>query len=182
MPQRISIRGCSGSGKSTLGGELSRLLNLPYHELDAIMHGPDWKPTPEEEMKALVAEIAAGDRWIIDGNYRFVQPIITKRVDLVVALDLPRYLIMSRLVWRTLSRIATREELWNGNTEQWRNLFNTDPEENIILWGWTQHPQHRKQIDALVRESAHGGPPVVRLTSRDQVRHFVQSLETGVRP
>jgi adenylate kinase family enzyme len=36
------VIGVSCSGKTTLGGILARRLDLPYVELDALHHGPNW--------------------------------------------------------------------------------------------------------------------------------------------
>jgi hypothetical protein len=40
---------------------------------------------------------------------------------------------MTRITRRTLGRMITRAELWNGNREEWRNLRTLDPETNIVL-------------------------------------------------
>jgi adenylate kinase family enzyme len=41
--------GVSGSGKSTLGRELAARLAVPYAELGAVFHRPEWTPLPEED-------------------------------------------------------------------------------------------------------------------------------------
>jgi len=47
--KRVNVKGISGSGKSTFAVELARRLELPYIELDALHHGPNWsEPTAEE--------------------------------------------------------------------------------------------------------------------------------------
>src|SRR5689334_18195575 len=115
--RRVSLVGVSGSGKSTLGRELARRLEVPYVELDAIFHQPQWTPLPTEQFRTQVAAIAAGDGWVIDGNYSTVQPLVWERGDTVVGLDPPRRTVMRRIIWRSLRRAAGRTELWNGNTE-----------------------------------------------------------------
>jgi adenylate kinase family enzyme len=49
--RRVSVVGVSGSGKSTLGRELAARLAVPYTELDAIFHQPEWTPLPEEQFR-----------------------------------------------------------------------------------------------------------------------------------
>jgi len=110
--------GVSGSGKSTLGRDLAARLAVPYAELDAIYHQPDWTPLPEDQFCYRVTAIAAADGWVIDGNYSAVQPVIWERADTVIWLDPPRRTVMRRLIWRTIRRVAGRAELWNGNRER----------------------------------------------------------------
>ena len=54
VPMRIVINGSSGSGKSTLAREVSRVQHLPYIELDALNHGPNWTPASAEELRRKV--------------------------------------------------------------------------------------------------------------------------------
>jgi adenylate kinase family enzyme len=42
VPRRIVIAGISGSGKTTLGRRLAQKLDVPFTELDALMHQPGW--------------------------------------------------------------------------------------------------------------------------------------------
>jgi adenylate kinase family enzyme len=41
--KRVNVKGSSGSGKSTFARELAAKLDLPYVELDALHHGPNWE-------------------------------------------------------------------------------------------------------------------------------------------
>jgi adenylate kinase family enzyme len=58
-----------------------------------------------------------GDRWVVDGNYSAVRGIVWRQADTVVFLDYSFWLIMRRLLWRTLQRSLNQEEIWNGNRE-----------------------------------------------------------------
>ena len=89
---RVSVVGNSGSGKSRLARRVADALGVPYVELDAIHHLAGWEPIDGEEFMARVAEIAATDEWVIDGNYRsvVVEGPVWRHADTVVWLDLPR--------------------------------------------------------------------------------------------
>jgi adenylate kinase family enzyme len=130
--RRVSMVGVSGSGKSTLGRNLAARLAVPYTELDAIHHQPDWAPLPKDQFRSHMATIASGEGWVIDGNYSTVLPLIWERADTVIWLDPPRRTVMRRLIWRTIRRVAGRTELWNGNRERWRNLLTWDQQESVI--------------------------------------------------
>ncbi len=115
--RRVSVVGNSGSGKSTLARELALVLGVPYVELDSLFHQPGWVPLAEDEFRRVVGAAAAVDGWVMDGNYSAVRPIVWTRADTVVWLDLPRRTVMRQVVWRTVRRAVTRQELWNGNRE-----------------------------------------------------------------
>jgi hypothetical protein len=59
------------------------------------------------------------DGWVIDGDYGTVRPLVCARADTVVWLDLPKRTLMRHVTWRSLRRVAGREELGNGNREGW---------------------------------------------------------------
>ena len=150
--RRVSVTGTAGSGKSTLARELASLLQVPHLELDSVYHQPEWTPLPRDEFRARVEQFVAQDGWITDGNYSTVRDLVWERADTVAWLDLPRHLVMRRLLWRTVHRVMTREELWNGNREPWSNLYAWAPERNIIRWAWTQYGWCREQYLAAMAD------------------------------
>jgi adenylate kinase family enzyme len=48
--------------------------------------------------------------------------------------------------------VAMRTELWNGNRECWRNLWSTDPEQNIVLWAFTRFQHTRARYETRTRD------------------------------
>lgn len=172
--QRISVVGNSGSGKTTLAASLAAALNVPHLELDAIYHLPGWQPRPAEEFRALVEDFITGDAWVVDGNYSKVRDLVWRRADTVVWLDPPRPAVMRQLMGRTLSRMARRTELWNGNRESFVNLFKVNPQESILRWAWTQHDKYRDRYAAAGNDPANAHLTFVRLASRAQAADFAR--------
>ena len=171
--QRVSVVGNSGSGKSTVARELAGILGVPHVELDGVFHQPGWVPLPEDEFRRTVGAAAAEDRWVMDGNYSVVRPLVWARADTVVWLDLPRRTVMRQVVWRTLRRAVTRQELWNGNREPLRNFLTWVPEESVISWAWHSHSKYRDRYAAAVTDPAHAHLTFIRLTSRRDITRFL---------
>lgn len=142
---RVSVVGSSGSGKSTFARELARRLGVPHLELDSIYHQANWTPLPDDDFRAQVAAMAARDAWVIDGNYAVVRPLVLDRATDVAWLDYSRFVVMSRVIRRSLSRSFVRRELWNGNKESIRNWV--DPG-HPIRWAWSNFDRKRVEYEA----------------------------------
>ncbi|MGW0803914.1 hypothetical protein [Nonomuraea sp. NPDC002799] len=162
--RRVSVVGNSGSGKSTLAAGLAGRLGVPWLELDSIFHMPGWTPRPVAEFRSEVERFTDGDGWVVDGNYSAVRDMVWSRADTVVWIDLPRGTVMRRLLSRTLRRMAGRTELWNGNKESFRFLFDRD--ESIIWWAWTKHATYRERYRQAAADPALAHLTFVRVASR----------------
>ena len=118
------IASASGNGKTTLGRALAARLGVPFVELDALVHGPGWAETPDDELRALVEPVVRSDGWVIDGTYlRKLGPLVLDAADTIVWLDLPLRVWVPRLLRRTARRVTGRETLWNDNRETLRGAF-----------------------------------------------------------
>lgn len=153
-PLRIAIVGTSGSGKTTLSRRIGAALGLPIIELDAINWQADWRDLNSHEpetFSARVAEAAAAPGWVSDGNYgKHALPILLARATDIVWLDYPRWLVMARVIRRSLARAATGREIWpgTGNREYFRDWL--DPT-HPIRWAWSTHAGYRAEFGGLVQ-------------------------------
>ena len=174
--RRVSIVGSPGSGTTTGGRHLADRLGVAYVELDAIFHQTGWTDLDPEEFLRCVGTVVAGDGWVVDGNYTTVRDLVWARADTVVWLDLPRRLIVRRVVLRTLRRALTRQELWNGNREPLSNFYRLDPERNIIRWTWVMHPRYIDRYGTAMADETASHLEFVRLRSPAEVTAFLASL------
>ena len=169
--RRVNVKGTSGSGKTTFGKELARRLGVPFVELDALHHGPDWAEPTNDDFRARVREAidAAPEGWVIDGNYEAkLGDQVLGAADTIVWLDLPLRLKLGRLWRRTSYRLRNDVELWNGNRETWRNaLWGRDS-----LFGWMLRTHFRQRREWPRRFG--GDPRFVRLRSDAEARSWLE--------
>jgi adenylate kinase family enzyme len=171
--QRVSVVGASGAGKTTVGRKLAASLGVPFVELDAIFHQPDWVELPRDDFRERVGAALATPGWVVDGNYSAVRDLVWDRADTVVWLDLPRRLVMRRVILRTLRRAVSREALWNGNREPLTNFYRLDPEKNIIRWAWVKYPSYFERYEAALDDPAYDRLRFVRLRTPNEIDAFL---------
>ena len=182
--RRVVVVGCPGAGKTTLAANLASALDLHHIELDELFHGPGWTQRSEDEFRAgIVAEMEVGDSerggWVICGNYNSASGgIHLAKADTVVWLDLPRSVVMARVMKRTVVRGVLRTELWNGNREPFSNFVRWDPDHNIVRWAWVNYPKYLAQYSAKLTEGSWDHVTVHRLRSADEVNAFLASSST----
>jgi adenylate kinase family enzyme len=172
--QRISVVGTLGSGKTTFARKASLIINAPHVELDRLHWEPNWVEAPEDVFRERVRQSLQGDSWVADGNYHQVRDIVWSRANIVVWLDYSFSIIMGRLAKRTLRRILTREKLWNGNQEHFRNLLSKD---SVFLWAIKTYRRRRKQYPQLLRRPENSHLTVVRLPSPKEASEFLSTLK-----
>jgi adenylate kinase family enzyme len=175
---RVSIVGSSGSGKSTFARQLAASLGTPHVELDELWHDPGWtNPSPEEFVRRVTA-VTDTARWVVDGNYARVtrEGPVWERADTVIVMALPKMAVMRQIVTRTVRRVITRQELWNGNREPLTNLYRWDPERNVVRWAWTKYDAQNEQYRAAPKNPRYAHLQFVFLHSRSETEEFLRSV------
>jgi adenylate kinase family enzyme len=167
-PSRVLVNGTSGAGKSTMARRLAEALDLPYTEMDALFHGPDWVPNPD--FLERVESFTSQPRWACEFQYDTARPLLADRADLMVWLDYPHHLVMWRLTRRTVGRRVRRAELWNGNAEAPLRTFLTDPE-HVLRWAWATRHWAGRRVVALLE--SHPGLAVVHLRSPAEAERWL---------
>jgi adenylate kinase family enzyme len=163
------IASASGNGKTTFGRELACRLGVQFVELDELVHGPNWTETPDDELRARVEPIVAGDGWVVDGGYqRKLGTLVLDSADAVVWLDLPIRVWLPRLVRRTWRRLRHREVLWNGNRESISSAV--WGRESLIVWAFRTHFRARREWPQALSHRR-----VFRLATPAEVDAFLES-------
>jgi adenylate kinase family enzyme len=171
VAHRVMVYGVTGSGKSTIARQIAERTGLPWHSVDDLTWEPGWVEVPGDEQRRRIAAICAQPCWILDSAYRRWIDLPMARVDLIVALDYPRWVSLSRLARRTLLRAVTRRRVCNGNTESFRLALSRD---SILVWHFRSFRRKRDRIRAWAADPA--GFEVVRLTSARATRRWLATL------
>ncbi len=169
MMQRIAILGCSGGGKSTLARALGARLGLPVIHIDTLYWRPGWVEPDKKGFRERMAEAAAGDRWVIDGNFSNTFDLRLPRADTIIVIEQPRWRCLWGAVKRWWSwRGRTRPDLAPGCPEK------IDPEFYLYIWNFDRDVKPRLEA-ALAEHGAHAR--LIRLRSDRQIAAFLNALE-----
>lgn len=144
------------------------MVGVPPTEIDALYHGPNW--TPRDSFMLEVAALAAQPTWVTEWQYGKARPLLLRRADLLVWLDLARVVVMRRVVARTAQRRLSRTVLWNGNLERPISTFFTD-RDHIVRWAWRTHREKAERVAAAVASRL--DLSVVRLRSQREVDQWL---------
>jgi adenylate kinase family enzyme len=172
-PQRIHVVGATGTGKTTFADRLSGILGVRHVELDELHWLQEWTPEEPARLDEKVRRVASGDRWVVDGNYSQVQPILWERADTVVWLDYSFPRMFGRLLLRTGRRIISREPLWNDNRESLRSAVGRD---SILWWQVKTYRKHRRTYPARFAHPRWSHLETVRLRTPAEADRWLAKL------
>jgi hypothetical protein len=124
----VIILGRGGAGKSTLARSLGEMTGLPVVELDKHFWQSGLQPTPPGEWVRLQEELAAPERWILDGDLGPYDALWVRlrRADTVIILDFP----LPLCVWRAFRRGSENADFW-----LW-----------LLTWRWASRPKLMQEI------------------------------------
>lgn len=171
---RVLVIGTSGAGKTMFASALATALELQHTELDQLHWGPDWKPAPTDQFVRAAAQAAAGQRWVMDGNYSVVREQLWPRATHIVWLNYGRWTVFSRVLRRTIRRAALGLQLFHGNRESWRSAFFS--RDSILLWSWQTFVRNRRKYCDLRASGQFAQAQWLEFRTSQQARQWLESL------
>lgn len=141
--RRILVYGVTGSGKTTLAAKIAECTGLPHVAVDDLTWEANWTPVPDDQQARRIAEVCAGEAWVLDSAYAKWLAIPLARVECIVALDYPRWVSLGRLIVRTAARATDGKPVCNGNRESWRLALSRD---SIVGWHFKSFANKRRRI------------------------------------
>lgn len=129
----------------------------------------NWEPTPNEEWDKRVEYFTMQEHWIIDGNYSRTLDKRLERADLIIFLDMSK--------WLCLYRILKRRMMYHKKT---RPDMNEECPEKIdfefIKWVWNYKKRSRmKTLNKL--EKVKNQKEVIIVKNRKQAAELIVKLE-----
>ncbi|MEY2815945.1 MAG: hypothetical protein RJA78_521 [Actinomycetota bacterium] len=166
--------GTSGSGKSTAAKQIAKLLSLKHVEIDDLMWLPNWTKRDSSELQSILQEEQSEGSVVIDGNYAG-KGISPSPGDVLVFLDYPRRLVISRLTRRSLARVIFRKELWSGNREEFKSQVSPDPGLNPILFAYLTQAKRHSTYTKVIQDFTHTENYIIKTPK--QLRKLLGALQ-----
>jgi hypothetical protein len=126
---------------------------------------------PFDLFRKRLEDVLRADGWVTDGNYGRERDLVWSRANSLIWLDHSLPLVMGRVVSRTLRCCLTREQLWNGNQERFREAFLG--RDSIVLWALTTYGRRRREYPVLFRRPEYSHLQVVHLKSPGAARRWL---------
>ncbi|MFI5385915.1 MAG: adenylate kinase [Fimbriimonadales bacterium] len=171
--KRILVYGVTGSGKTTFARRVSERTGIPWHSVDDLTWEPNWVEVPAEVQRERIAEICAGEEWILDTAYAKWIEIPLARVELIIGLDYPRWFSLGRLLLRTAARVIDKKEICNGNRETFWNSLSRD---SILAWHFRSFRGKRMRLRDWADNPV--GPKVIVFRQDQEAKRWLESLGT----
>ncbi|MEJ2758314.1 MAG: hypothetical protein P8046_07515, partial [Anaerolineales bacterium] len=164
--------------KTSLAAEIAIRIGVPHIELDSLFWLEHWVSLDRETFRWKVSEALSPDQWVADGNYSSkVQDIVWGRAQVVLWLDYPFLLVLSRLLRRTFRRAFTRELLWGKNRESLLKAFFS--RDSLILYFLRTYKKKREQYARLSVSPEFSHLQFFRLGSPQQAREWVNQFTSA---
>lgn len=138
---KVLITGNVGSGKTTLAKELSKTYNVPYFEIDSIVHSDKENRKREEfEQASIVNKINRENKnYIIEGVLRNNLEFICNLVDYIIIFDIDKKVLRKRVKKRYIKQKLGLEKANYKPTKEflkqmyiWLENYNYDKDKNIM--------------------------------------------------
>lgn len=161
--RRIMIIGCPGSGKSTLSEQLNKITAIPLYHLDKINWIDSHSTLSREEFFLELQHVLELSEWIIDGNYNHTLGSRMEKADLIIWLDLPRYVCTYRIIKRLF-----KPNHKHGNPDKLERGF--------LKFVWNFNKKNKPRMLEL-QKKYETQKSFVRISSQKQLQEWISHVE-----
>ena len=137
----------------------------------------DLNQTNREEFRKRVSEAVAGGAWVVAGGCSALRGLVWSKATAVVWLNYPLWLILWRLLGRTVHRVFTKEVLWQGNTESFRKQFLSG--DSLFLFAIKTHGRRSRSFRHAFTQPEHAHLTAVRHRSPGETLELLRRVAAG---
>ena len=163
---RIILIGCMGSGKSWLSKRIAEITGYPLFHLDVEHWKPGWVMSSKEEKIARQQEIISGEKWIIDGTYGSTMEIRFAAADLIIYLEINRFVC----IWSAAKRTGKKRSDLPDYLEE-PNIFGKEFIK-FCKWIWS-YPKTERQTVINLHEK-YPEKAFLRIKSRREMKRLLE--------
>ncbi len=169
--KKILIIGSAGSGKTTLSKKLNKKLSLPIIHLDKYYWRPNWQRVSDDEWEKTIKKFSNQKTWIMDGNYSKTIATRLQYADVVIFLDIPRYICLLRVILRRFKIFSNKKRVDIPQDCKERMSF------EFYKWIWNFSKRSRPGIlELLENTSKKQKTQVIILKNSTQINEFIANL------
>lgn len=170
--KKITIVGNAGSGKTTLAFQLQAKLKLPLYHLDLYYWLPGWQRIGFERFQELQTELCEKDEWIIEGAYIGLVHERIFHADVIIFLDMPRYLCIWSVINRAIRHFGA---VIPGSPQECKQQLFGMKFFQFLRWVWDFNKRYQQIITFLLEEYS-DSKQIYLLRSRQQLDDFVRQM------
>ncbi len=160
--KKVALFGPPASGKTTVARKISSVLGLPHTNLDDVLFS-DSGTLPFDDFRAAAERITRGESWVVEGNYSKLADVVWHRADVLVWLDLPLWLVVRRIITRSLRQLAGLDTSTQARRLTWRRAF--FDRRSLLRTAVRKYRHNRPRYARQAAATAALGVQVVRLRS-----------------
>lgn len=166
------IIGCAGSGKTTLAFKLQEKLNLPLIHLDQHYWKPNWQRSNLDDFSQVHDKLCWQDAWIMEGSYMKLVGRRAAHADVIIFLDMPRYLCLWRVIKRSVCNFG---KVIPGNPQDCPQQLLSLEYVKFLKWIWNFNRRYNSMIMDVLKISKDNQNVYILRSSKD-IAAFCKNL------
>lgn len=167
---RVLIVGCPGAGKSTFARALAKKTKLPLYHLDYYYHQKQYNyESNKQAWITKVQQLAAKDRWIIEGNYHSSYEQRIPKSDTLIFMDMPPWLS----TWSVLKRrVQYRNKKRDEMPDEWKEKLDPFFFKYVLLF----RIKSRKNVTDGIEKYKHNNLNIIHFKTRKVAYQWLDKI------
>jgi adenylate kinase family enzyme len=173
--KRVVVIGTTGSGKTTMAKRVAEAIGCTAFDIDDFHWQPGWVERMPEEMIELFREALKADKWTLAGNHSRTRDFTWAQADTVIWLNYSFWVVFPRLLWRTIKRVVTKEEVMPGCVETFQSQFLI--KDSLLVWFFQTFWKRKKEYPEIINQDKYQHLTVLEFKHPRQAKRFLLGLQ-----